>query len=424
MHHPPGRFYIALAALAFTLCCSQTQSQAQTHLAALSFEREGYYVAVDPSKNLVYVPTGYFWGAGLEVVDGNRNSPTFNNVLAHIQLPVDSAPMEIAMNPDTNRLYIGDDVGGRILVIDGSTNTLMTAIPVGPHPRGVVINSATNRIYVALPESNSVVVINGGTNTVAATIHLPMEDGFSSALAVNPVTNRVYVPNFLENCVWVFDGANNSLVATIRVGSQPRSIAVNPATDRIYVSNLADSTVSVINGSTNTVETILHAGFLCELAVNSLTGRVYVTNSDRDVAVLDGRVTSPTYNTILSRVIFPARMHDVAVNPTTNLFYVGAGMLLVFDDSPPPPAQGIAALINWVTYLNLAHGTENSLEAKLKNALAALYSPNGRDTAAACNKLDAFISEVQSHEGQQLTPIQARELIAEATQIKSSLGCD
>lgn len=422
MHHRRGRFYITLASLALALLCFGREIQAQTQLAALSFEREGYYLAVDPLRNLIYVPTGNFFGAGVEVVDGDRNSPTFNNVLAHIPLPTDSAPLETAMNPDSNRVYIGDDIGGRVLVIDGSTNTLMAAIPVGPHPRGLAVNSATNRIYVEV--ANSVVVINGDTNTVAATIHNPVENGFSSALAINPVTNRVYVANFLENSVWVIDGTNNSVVATIGVGSLPRSVAVNPATDRIYVSNLADSSVSVINGSTNTVEVNIPVGFLCELAVNSVTGRIYVTNADIDIAILDGRVTSPTYNTVLSRLSFPARMYDVAVNPTTNIFYVTTGMLMVFDDPPPPAAEGIAALIDWVRYLNLAHGTENSLEAKLTNAQAALDSPNGLDTAAACNKLDAFISEVQSHEGEQITPVQARELIAEATRIKSGFGCD
>jgi YVTN family beta-propeller protein len=424
MYHPLGRFYITLATLALALFCFGRQIQAQTQLAALSFEREGYYVAVDPSRDLIYVPTGYFFGAGVEVVDGDRNSPTFNNVLAHIPLPTDSVPLEIAMNPNSNRVYIGDDNSSRVLVIDGSTNTLMAAIPVGPHPRGLAVNSATNRIYVDVPDTNSVVVINGDTNTVAATIHKPVENGFSSALAINPLTNRLYVANFLENSVWVIDGTSNSVVATIGVGSLPRSVAVNPATDRIYVSNLADSTVSVINGSTNTVEVNIPVGFLCELAVNSVTGRIYVTNSDTDIAVLDGRVTSPTYNTVLSRLSFPARMYDVAVNPTTNLFYVTTGMLMVFDDPPPPPAEGIAALVSWVRYLNLSQGTANSLESKLRNALAALDSPNGRDTAAACNKLDAFIGEVQSHEGKQITPIQARELIAEATRIKSGLGCD
>jgi hypothetical protein len=103
---------------------------------------------------------------------------------------------------------------------------------------------------------------------------------------------------------------------------------------------------------------------------------------------------------------------------------VTTGMLMVFDDPAPPPAEGIAALINWVRNLNLAHGIENSLDAKLRNAEAALDSVNGGDTPAACSKLDAFINEVQAQADQQLTPIQARELIAEATRIKSGFGCD
>jgi hypothetical protein len=103
---------------------------------------------------------------------------------------------------------------------------------------------------------------------------------------------------------------------------------------------------------------------------------------------------------------------------------MSGSLLKIFDGSISSPSNGIAAMINWVTSLNLAQGTTNSLTSKLTNALSALESPNG-DANTACNKLDAFINEAQAHEQkQEMTAVQVRELTTEAQLIKTALGCN
>lgn len=70
-------------------------------------------------------------------------------------------------------------------------------------------------------------------------------------------------------------------------------------------------------------------------------------------------------------------------------------------------------------------GLTNSLNSKLENAQAALESIGGGDVSTACNKIGAFINHVESQaEGQQLTSIQAEELILEANLIRSALDCE
>ena len=73
-----------------------------------------------------------------------------------------------------------------------------------------------------------------------------------------------------------------------------------------------------------------------------------------------------------------------------------------------------------VSSLGLDHGIENSLLAKLSNALAAISAGN---LGSACGLLDAFINEVQAQTGKKITAAQAAQLIAAATQIKAVLGC-
>jgi DNA-binding beta-propeller fold protein YncE len=112
------------------------------------------------------------------------------------------------------------------------------------------------------------------------------------------------------------------------------------------------------------------------VAANGVTGRIYAASTGNELSVVDGRLSSLTYNTVLSSVGSFSGSNDVAVNPNTNLIYLMSGSLLkIFDDSISSPSNAIAALINWVTSLSLAQGATNSLTSKLSNALSALESP-------------------------------------------------
>ena len=78
-----------------------------------------------------------------------------------------SSPYAIAINQITNRTYVTH--GTSVTVIDGATNTAST-IAVGGALRGLAVNPATNRIYVVNNTGNSVAVIDGANNTVISTI--------------------------------------------------------------------------------------------------------------------------------------------------------------------------------------------------------------------------------------------------------------
>ena len=423
MHQTRNRFQTLFATLALVLFCAAV-IHAQRQILAMGFEHATFFVAVNPATNLIYVPEGHFFDASVVVIDGNAGSATLHQIITKIDLPNDCSPVEIAVNSTTNRGYVADDFGNRVLIFDGATNTFAGSITVGPRPRRLAVNSATNRIYVAT-EDGKIAVVDGNNNTVVATISLVDPAHFAFKLAVNPITNRVYVTS-LQRSITVIDGANNSIVATIPAGHSPEGVAVNPATERIYVSNASDSNLSVIQGATNTIETNIFIGLGSNaVAVNSLTGRVYAASTGNELSVVDGRLTSPTYNTVLSSIGSFSGSNDIAVNPNTNFVYLMSGSLLkIFDESIESPSNAIASLINWIASLNLAQGTTNSLSSKLTNALNALQSPNGGDAATACNKLDSFINEAQAQQGkQELTATQVRELTVEAALIKAALGC-
>lgn len=415
----------ALLLLAASLFLCAARPQAQTHLFTSMFEREVYNVAVDPATNLVYAPSGSHWDARLGVLDWSPGSPASDAAVSYIPLPTDSHPLEVAVNSKARRVYATDYFSNRLLVVDAAAGTYLTAVALGARPRDVAVNAATGRVYVTLPEANQVQVIDGGTNALVSTIPMPPGCGTPYAMAVDSSSGRVFVTSLAVHGVCVIEG--DAVTGPVYVGRGPYSIAANAATGRVYVANKFDGTVSVIRASDATHETTFTVTFLADgVAVNPTTDRVYITDSwRRMILVMDGDPTSATFHGSLGYTWGAERMYDIAVNPSTNLIYVAAGMMFVYHDPPPPPAAQLAALVEKVKGMNLAQGIANSLDAKLGSAQAALDSAQKGDAGAACHKLGAFAGEVRAQADKgQLTQAEADGLVRAADRIRAALGCD
>ncbi len=88
------------------------------------------------------------------------------------------------------------------------------------------------------------------------------------------------------------------------------------------------------------------------------------------------------------------------------------------------PAQTIQNLINTIYSMGLPNGVTSSLTGPLGQASVLLNDNNPNNDIAACGKLNAFISQVNSKlSNGQLTPSQANLLLLAANAIKASLGC-
>lgn len=89
-----------------------------------------------------------------------------------------------------------------------------------------------------------------------------------------------------------------------------------------------------------------------------------------------------------------------------------------FELQQVPLEELIEDLIELVDSLNLHHGIENALLAKLNAALAALEQGN---TAEAKESIQSFINQVQAQSGKKITTAQAANLIAAAKEILEAM---
>src|SRR5215470_4994445 len=51
------------------------------------------------------------------------------------------------------QLYVSDETGGNVVIIDAQARSVVARIPVGKRPRGIQLSSDHQRVYVALSGS-------------------------------------------------------------------------------------------------------------------------------------------------------------------------------------------------------------------------------------------------------------------------------
>ena len=204
----------------------------------------------------------------------------------------------IDLNPATGDIYLAEASTSRLfpdnsIIVIGSS---AAKIAVGIKPTGVAVNTETNKVYVANSVSDNISVIDGATNAVVATITDPNAVA-PVGVAVNPATGMIYVANSQSNNLTVIDGATDSVKLTIPVGTSPSAVAVDPQTNFIYVANQGDShigdsgNITVINAKTSATSSLSdpNAKNPVAIAVNALANKIYVANyGSSNVTVIDG----------------------------------------------------------------------------------------------------------------------------------------
>lgn len=220
-------------------------------------------VAVNPNTNKIYVVSNH---RDISVIDGSTNTIIKNLERPCGTYPSGMQPsgsigaIDVAVNPNTNMVYvsciratrtISPILGyyqsvGYLAVIDGSTDSVKGNITLGPNtwPEPIGVNPNTNRIYVGDIGTSYTYVIDGNTNLLMGIMNTGCR---CQGVGVNPNTNRVYFSNFGSNNVTIVDGTTNTAIGSVTVGSETRSVGVYAAANKIYVANSASQTISVID---------------------------------------------------------------------------------------------------------------------------------------------------------------------------------
>jgi YVTN family beta-propeller protein len=247
------------------------------------------------------------------------------DVLASV--PVGEDPVEVAVDPAGEAVYVANSRDGTVSVIDTATREVVETITVGRQPRGLAVDPAAGLVYVAsvIEGEGSVSVIDSGTRQVIDTISLGAGTG-SGELGIDPRTNSLFVVNG-DGTLSVVDTQSRQVVETLAVGRTVLGMAVDPEEGAAFVSS--GGTVTVIDTRTRRIVKIVEWGGAAQLAVDSTAGLLLVANeADGTVSVFD----TATHELIATVVAGgPYGPFGVATDPTAGLAYVTGGSVLDAD---------------------------------------------------------------------------------------------
>jgi DNA-binding beta-propeller fold protein YncE len=259
------------------------------------------------------------------------------------QISLAQAPVGIAANPLTNKIYVAvPSYGGgtdTVTVIDGKTDTISADITVPSGAQLPVVDLLHNRVFVVGCDTYSstftclVTSINTITNKVinSATITTTTGDGILGA-TYDPVLEKLYLADGSNFRIDVVDGTSLKQVDTISTeGKEPFGLSFDPINGRLYVpyySNL----VQIFNASTKAVVDTVRVGSQdVATAVNWNTGHVFIADnvfgpSTTGVADQNGK--------LLATVRVSDTPYSLDVDPVTNKAFVvsvGVPALSVID---------------------------------------------------------------------------------------------
>jgi YVTN family beta-propeller protein len=161
------------------------------------------------------------------------------------------------------RLYVSDETGGNVVIVDLQSSSVVARIAVGKRPRGIQLSPDQRRAYVALSGSPI-----GGPNVDESKLPPPDRryDGIGvvdlvarklintypsgvdpEAFALSHDGKLLYVSNEDSGQLSAVDLLKGAVIATIAVGSEPEGVAVS-ADDRIvYVTCETSNNIYVVD---------------------------------------------------------------------------------------------------------------------------------------------------------------------------------
>lgn len=229
-------------------------------------------------------------------------------------------PRAIAINPDTNMIYVASAGSKIISVIDGSTRQVTANIRAGNSLEGLAVNPATDTLYATNYWPKKVSIIDASTNSLVKKIDV---QEYPLDIVVNPGTNLVYVagkkiPEVLDNTIYIIDGQQNTIADTIKIKGSPVAMTINPHLNLLYIATTINetSTLQAIDLRTKSIDHTIDIVGTISMAVNTNTNMIYL-NHGWGVSVING-----TSKTKATAIAVGGEPEGITVNPTTNMIYV------------------------------------------------------------------------------------------------------
>ncbi len=208
----------------------------------LTFSPDGKFLYVTgAADNLIY---RYTFDEGF--LSGERKIPVGEPKQAIF-------PSGIATNRTGTKLYVANNLGHSMSVVDLEHERLEATIPLGPetYPYTCLVSPDDKRIYVSLWGAEAVVVVDA---TELRVVSIIKTDSHPNDMVMNEAGTRLYVANANTNTVSVIDTQRLKRIETITTslypdapeGSTPNAVALSSDGTMLFVANADNNDVAVV----------------------------------------------------------------------------------------------------------------------------------------------------------------------------------
>ena len=207
-------------------------------------------------------------GATGEAVIGNISTGAIR-----ARIKVGSKPDAAVFDPATGEIFVMDNKGGGVSVIDPAAGTLVGSIAVEGALEFAAVDGA-GKLFVNVEDKNELVVIDTRGRTVLAHIPLKVCDG-PTGLAYATDSHRI-VSACANGVAAVVSADTSSFAGLTPIGQGPDAAVYDPQVKRVYVPSGRDGKLTTLDATeVKTLEQKPTERGARTAAIDPTTGKVY-----------------------------------------------------------------------------------------------------------------------------------------------------
>jgi PQQ-dependent catabolism-associated beta-propeller protein len=255
-----------------------------------------------------------------------------SSLLALITFSVSAAP--------TNRIFVTNEKGDSVSVINGTSLEVEATIEIGERPRGIGLSPDGSELYVAVSEENKIKVVDPSSLKILREFEAGSDP---ETFAVHPNGN-IYISNEDDAKATVFNPKTGEQVAEIKVGLEPEGVAISPDGKRVIVTSESTNMLHVIKAPENIIENNILIGSRPRAATFTQSGDIAYATAEISGEVVKVDMNNAKILKTGSTGDSKSKPKDVILSKDEKVVYVAGGRankVLVMDADSLEIIKGI-----------------------------------------------------------------------------------
>jgi len=208
---------------------------------------------------------------------------------------------------------------GMVAILDSANLKEVARLPGGVFPDGIAYDAPDRRIFVSDELGSAVTVIDARSNRLLMRIKMAGEVG---NVQYDPKTARVYAPLQTRNSLAVIDPAKNVLVKEVALAGceHPHGLAIASGAAVGYVACDGNDVLLVVDLETAhvlCVRPVAHDPDV--LTIDPDMQRLYVASESGTLSTFD--MTNPQFPVLLANIFVGDDAHAIAIDPSSHRLY-------------------------------------------------------------------------------------------------------